>query len=470
MNKEYIVSVPSQEAFVEANEDIKFKVNALCSDVNDILSNISSLAYDLTLLDSSLIGGIGDFPNLGDGSDLQKEIDSIAEYVSERVLYIFALLPKFEAVIKEIDEKGQVDIELFNIKVDWKDFAKWGTKALGELSEKSHAFGAIGFLLNYVMNIDSSQDLLGQAGDDIFSDGNAAMIASFIWQQIRGVVKSSKIAGASTPMWINAPVGGIVAAIGVGLVEIINHEGVWEDLDTQRVIAAMTSAFGNAITSTVVASYAAGKLGATLGAYAGPVGAVLGAIAGFGVGLFIDWASAYLIGDDSVDKYIVVYDEDGNARVVEWSKDEEERLKAEGLAYNIYEVPRNGLGDNGSYDVIVDRFKNSANDRFRIGNDVFSESNFADLMYTDKWYDTVISYGANKDMVDKESFEYFLQDLLSRDFANEEQCIAFVNSYRVCDFNDWEKIRAFETLEQVRGVTSFDPWTYYKYMKNREAN
>ncbi len=370
---DYIVDLPSEEALAAANEDIKVRLNALCSDFNDILSNVSTLEYDATLL-----AGIEEASSI-DVSSLKTQVDSISKYLSSGVLYLFGVMPKFEEVVKKINLGEPYDKGMFESTIEWTDFADWGMDTLDEIFKDNKTWGAIGFLLNYAIN-----DPAEQTVDNIFSDDNSERAADMIWGIIKGHIKKSGLANSATPLWINAPVGGIVASFGVALIDLINDEGAWTGLDTDRLLWDMASAFGNTVTSTLVAAGVSAlctKIGGTIGSAAGPIGAFIGAVAGWGVGLLIDWLGAEAVGDTQLDKYIVVWHEDGTSEVYTWTERLEEVYKNGTDTYRVYEVPKNGNGKNGTFDVMVERFSGYKKYQTPDGQS-YTEKNYKDMMYT----------------------------------------------------------------------------------------
>ncbi len=484
-----VINVEDFDYYLENDEFIKSRLNLACNDFSDLLSNVSTLEYNTSIIGDKLSGyGIENLQNLVDTATELKEYTDIAvTYLGEQALKIFGALPKFEAEIIRLNRDGSYDMGMFDPNIDLEEqSAEWIAEGLKELKDKNAIFGGIGFIINYAFNGSHNKSL-----EDYLCSGYDG-VSNYMLSKIQSWLESTGLKDVSQ-FWVNASIGSVAVAIGVTLRDLLSDEGDWTNLDTERLLFDIASAVGNTMTATAVTAGFSSILGETLGAAAGPIGVVVGAIAGYFVGYGIDCLAAEITGDVAIDKFVVIENQDGTEEVKAWSEELVDELNNNQIKYGVYEVPRNGNGENGTFDVLLERAEkehDKSNDVYTLPDgSVWSYRNYKEALYSilsndgletaltrNGTYNRQMSaeYGCSYEQLFNSRFNSLLsKEYNSRDeFMKDYYELFYRNPYQ--NYNAELSEGVYEDGGSAKFLSSvfkynvleqyeFDPWEYYLY-------
>ncbi len=429
------INIESLESFRESNLEIKVNLNSICSEMNDMLSYAATMEYNVGLVEG-LLSGCG--VSLGDISVAVSNFKSLTNDISTELAQlaykIMGSLPIFESKIEDYSKgTGEYDMGVFDgIDLELNDGLGVVSSVIDEI-ENNQIFSGIGFLLNCASFILDPQGSAEDYAGEKATNG--------LWAFIRGHYSKSIASGAAVPTWFNAGVGAIVAIGFTSLDAWLGDEGNWTEKDTERLLWDIASTGTSVAASTLVAAGTAAllsKAGGTIGAAAGPIGAGIGALVGLGVGWLIDTLGANSVGDDVIDRYIVIKNADGTEQIIEYSDDLSEEILSRGV---IYEVPANGNGQNGTYDVMVSRFSNYSESKTNSsygdgGPGVINSSVLRSRgIYPNEYYDMLYS----------DNFEYF-------DYAT--RIVSYDDTSLTDAYTDNGLPNAQETIDRMENVYS----------------
>ena len=484
-----VIHVEDFDYFLEDEEFVKSRLNLACNDFSDLLSNVSTLEYNTSIIGDKLGGyGISDLQNLVDtATELKAYTDEAVTYLGEQALIIFGALPKIEAEIIKLNNDPNYDIGMFDPTIDLEsESAGWLAEGLKELKDKNAIFGGIGFIINYAFNGSHNSSV-----EDYVCSGYDGISGSMVGK-IQLIISETGL-GEVSQFWVNASIGSVAVAVGVTLRDLLSDEGDWTGLDTERLLFDIASAVGNTLTATVVSTGFSAIAGELLGAAAGPIGVVIGAVAGYFVGYGIDYLGAVITGDTPIDKFVVIENEDGTEEAKAWSPELVDELSRKRIKYGVYEVPGNGNGENGTWDVLLERAEKdmeNLNDTYTLPDgSVWSYKNYKEALYktleNGDLEDALVKNGTYNRQMSAEygcSYEYLFnsrfESLLDKEYGSREEFMQDYNrlfyiypyqnynaelSEGVYEDGNSEKFLSsvfkFKVLEQYE----FDPWEYYLF-------
>ncbi len=480
------INIPSLEGLFEDNKEIILSLERICSDTSDIIADIQTLEYNVQILNDTLSGELTiEEPN---DYNLKTYIDELTEFVYEKTVYLTNVIPKFEAQIT------RYNLGDYNLGVDdlWSIDASTVVSTIGTVLtafENSALLKGIGFILQYGSN--PTDAATGQASDAISTVAWPAIKKAILRGARSGRILSDEIGTA----WVNVGIGSIAVSFVAGLIELyeLSSEGKMTEKDWERLGWEVLGAFSSTAIGGAAAIGAEALTGILLGSsiggkFGGAVGALIGAVVAWGVSELVSWIGAEVVGDKIIDTFVVAYDEDGNPYVMEWHDGIDKELEEDYyVSWMKYEVPKNGNGPLGTYDVILEYeqkhedftdphlyyFGQNWND---IRNEQYpyymSQATYNRLLYTD-WeglcrevtdfggqvgYDN-LGYNVYTvgDRTYVEDFNCMLEEVLS--FEDVEDAKQFYYNYT------WESEGAGVVSRYLMEMYGFDIEAYYQYNK-----
>ena len=338
------IDIPSYEALLDVDNEVKLQLNRCCNDVGDLRAIIKTIEESARIVKETIGTNI-------DVSFLNDTLDSIIDLLGQKCLRVFGALPQFEDAVLAIDTGGEYDIGVFEgIDLNWNDFASWGNDFISTVF--SGEWEAAGLIVNLCLNFATGKP----NEEEVNIVNNTASVSSYIWDRVAEVIAGKYGLSNFKTALLNGSVGSIISLGLTAIVERLTDEGDFTDKDFQRMLWKSTSAFASTFVSTVALSMIAGAVeGGKIGSAGGAITAVAGILAGAVVGWGIDTIGAYRVGDNEIDSFIVVLDANGNEIILENTPEivaELERRKIENIKYS---VPQNGNGKYGTWDVIYER-------------------------------------------------------------------------------------------------------------------
>ena len=423
MSKNYNINVneidiDDWQKFVDNNEIIEDALNSCCSNIADMIANISSINASVPGINEELgklktVKG----PSVPSCDTSQNIIDSINEYMKDKALIIVSSISYAELAVKGFNIDEETDALFDQILQGIADAnVYWIVNSL--LQER---LPAVGFILAYGTDI-------GQEGGH-FAVGDAAMTLFRIGTSEFEIIKKyPKIAE-----WANVAVGSL-AVVGItALSDVINDPGEWTHDDWKRLGIDIT---GSAL------SYAEWVIIA--GALEGPVGVVVAAAFAVPTAMLINEISGTITGD----KVIHTIEREGRAPI---------------------DVPINGSGKEGTFDVIIEKYS-VINKKYMIGDRPYSEREYKNTMYEDVdsfiESDPGLKNGALGEKKTREVFEGALYAMLKCD-TYEEGLDAYYAYFDKCMLENGNDYGAEALGRALVNQYDFDFEEYYNYNHER---
>ncbi len=341
------INIDDVARYFSDNEEIIVKVDRGSCDVNDILSNIYSTNSIIPEINASLSGlqKVSEKPLLEDTgensfSGLGDAIDNLFNYYKKEATTLLAAIKYYETKLEEYDGGT---IPSFNQFVD-----NATDEELNDLMSKVASIDKEG--INFLSAFKTKNDVLYDPEDPMLNNmietSPLGLTSLGLHKLMKSIYGLSAIETSSKAIqniaWTNMTVG---SAVILGLAtygyDYLTDEGEFTDLDElRRKLRAGSAAAKSAIWGIVYKTAASGPI-----AFAASVAA----------GFLFDKISDLIVGDNIIDKFT---DEEGN----------------------VYEIPSNGNGKEGTYDVMLERMENK---RFTINGEDYSETNYKKILYDD---------------------------------------------------------------------------------------
>ena len=330
------INVDDWGKFLERNDNALILLNECTSCIADSMTyttNISSMIKEINGLFDGLV--MFKMPTRGttvcapDVSDLVTENDALASWFNQHNVNVIVSLDAIEDMIENYNNE-------YNTPEKRKAFLLRALKATSDYGLywalysglKNTKFGALTFLAVY--GTDAAYD----SGNFIVGDG-----AGKAFKALAGSLKAGEMVKPSTVSWSATGFGMIIVMAYTAAGKAMHDEGDWTSNDTKRLLVDSTISGLEYAGWTALAGYGGAAASAVLtaagvGSAAGPVGAAIGAVgASVVVYVFHPTLKAigdYWVGDNIIDVYV---DSNGNE----------------------FSIPRNGNGEKGTYDVILER-------------------------------------------------------------------------------------------------------------------
>ena len=341
------ISIESWQKFVDNNNSIEEALNRCCSNIADLIANVNSINVTVQNVNDEFSKlrkvHVGEAP---DASEMLNQINQINEFMKEKSLTIIAGINYAELAAEAFNSGTPVDQEATDLFTSLLKGAShvnlfWLTN---EVLKRNTGFSALGFCLAY------GTDAQYEGGNFVVGDGAVSLFKL-------GMEKVFKI--DKLPVWVNSTVGAVVVAGYVGIKDVVGNKGEKTKFDYRRwgldALFSGLSFVEWSVVSGGVSSYVATSV--TLGGWAGPAGVVAAGLVAIPTAKLFDGVKDIATGDVIVHTYV----------------DENDVT---------YEIPANGLGENGYFDEMVDILNDDLK-TYTIGDQKVSESTYKDLLYGD---------------------------------------------------------------------------------------
>lgn len=416
------IDINDWSSFVENNDNIMTRLDYICSNTNNIISNVYYLNDECTNV-NSIIGSLEvvEMAEIPAPSDLESEINNYSISLVEGVSKVGTSLNYLENVIEEYSKNGTINEEeivaSFNRILSGEDVEN--SYNFVEKSYKNKNRQGYNFLANYADSLyDSNLTELAITGCGFLTrTGAKSIMKSFV-----------------PSYWINATV-----ATGFGMVYDFIMDLTYYDkggittADIERSVVDIVGS-GTKYASTYAIAGLLAKTGFSL--LGGPIGGIAAYVLATPIRNAVDYVVKHAKGDDIIDTF-----------------------EYDGVTY---EIPKNGLGENGDYNALLDKADDSL-EEYYIAGSRYSKSTYKTLLYKD-WKDVVTSDG--KDLYSMENAEdTMLFDAMVREVASGK-------------YTSWEQARqklqemmpdkygSFVYFKQEMEMTydfSFEEYYYYTH-------
>ena len=387
------IDIDSWKKFVANNESIEKSLDVCCSNIADMIANVTTVNATVSEVNAAL-GKLKTVPppSVPSAEELQSEINEIDNYMKEKAILIVAGCSYAEAAIEAYSKGTDVDQETKDL------FAKimsgvFDTGLYWIISSvlENRGFKAASFILGY--GTDAAHD----GGDFVVGDAAAKL---FKIHAAKIDIKPGDL------IWKNAAVGAAVVWFFTLAKDRITDKGEWTDDDIKRAgLDALFSGLSYAEWSIIV-----GLLS--------PPGAVAVSAVAVAAIFAIPTAAIFKTIKDRAthDNIIHTFERDGNP----------------------YEIPDNGSGKDGTFDVWIDIFGSNGKE-YHIGNRLCSEHEYKDKMYGDLenfiYEDTGKKFGEMNEFGYGKIFQKAL-DIMSECDTYEEGIDAFYAYYSENSYGD----------------------------------
>lgn len=430
------------EEYLSDNEEIRKWLDRMAVDLADVSANISSLPNLTTLINDelstlqcypcTLISDKTEFAN-----NMQNTYFEFTELLTNALVY----LKYCEVYIDKINKGESTEM------LSFQDFMN--KLESGEASDE--------FMTMYEDIVNSMQKYEGVsfamqvANYSSTNYKNVGCILSPIGKALKAY-GTSIVKADSVLQWSNVTTSAAFA-IGVSVAaSLITEHGEWTDLDWERL--GLNTSF-SALTSAGW-SVLAGSIG-------GPAGIAIATVVAIPVKLGLNALTDEITGDKIVDKFR----EGGHT----------------------YEIPKNGSGKNGTYDVILEKYDDLIDNKTVSINGVeMSEHNFYNIVdnpndpnglylqhldYLDKqFWDNNIGHGRISSYIIyadyREEFCNALKKLASEDLNQDEVLDRFWDIL-LEDYTTSED-QLTEIYNELRAYYGFNAEDYYRYAHSNNSN
>ena len=329
------ISIDSWKMFVDNNEIIERGLNSCCSNVADMIANIDAINATVPEVNKAL-GKLKTVtaPPINSASELHNKIVTINDYMKDKSVVIISTISYAEKAIEAFQNGEEVDSlikeEYLNIMQNIADSnIYWVAYALLEKTP----FSAIGFTLAY------GTDAAHEDAHFVVGDGMTKLFGEQIIK-FYDIVEDGVLA-----KWVNLSVGTASVAIFTGVLDLLTDKGKMTSTDWKRL--GLDTAFG-------ALSYAEWTLVA--GAIGGVPGVIVAAALAIPTAALFNYTTDLITHENIID----TFERNGNT----------------------YEVPANGKGEYGTFDVITEEYIKKIK-HYKMGDRIVSEHEFKEYMYSD---------------------------------------------------------------------------------------
>ena len=327
------IDIDDWNAFVERNDEIVKDLDICCSNVADMIANVSSTLAMVPQINAAFAKlKTVEMTPLPSMDYLDNQITTINDYMKNKALVICGGLYYGEIAIDAYRRGKQVDPEARNLfDAILKGLTDASVFWILQEALKSGPFAAkaLGFVLAYGTDAkyEGSHFVVGDGAKKLFDIATDVLYLEDI------------------PVWVNTAVGTAAVVLVTGVMEYINHEGEWSNED----IALLLAKAGEAGLSYL-------EWVAITGAIAGPGGVVVAALLAIPTSMLWNVINDIITGDYSID----TFERDGKT----------------------YVVTENGKGSEGTFDMIIDKYS-SLLQEYHMGDRLCSEHEYKETMYLD---------------------------------------------------------------------------------------
>lgn len=410
------VKVNNMERFKSDNVELKLWVDKAIEYVTDIVKGAGSAHIELNDIDSKLNGlQVVTLNTKWKITFYDTSVDTFAnrliDTAADSLGNCYSGFKYAELLIEAYNNGGKLPPELEKEKDAYKDYlvgrivntSPWLLTSTFEIfAEKIPLFASF-YLLSKAFTY--AKDGAVDGGDFVVGDG-VKKIVDTIFQQagssLTNIIPAesfSRLLEASTKIGSGTCAVALFEALIGAQIRASNDEGDYTELDEERNLLRGAGAVLSFASWAVIS-----ELCVAAGMSTGGAG-VVAALASIPVGMIIDSVIDGITGDKIVDRFSV----DKNGNIIEG---------------DYYSIPANGNGENGTYDVILSRFKNNY-EQNRTGN--------YDDVYLD-WYSYGNYYNGERMNLTKDEIIIFDDALDCVRNANTEQEAAMI----------WDKITHYE--------------------------
>ena len=327
-----VIDIDDWRSFVDNNEEIEEALNVCCSNVADMIANATAVASSILAVNSAFLELESvSVETIPEADDLVTKVNEINDYIKDKALIIVAGINYAELAVKAFnsgiaidDETSQLLSKILQRVADSNVY--W---LVSKLLSKT-PFKGIGFCLAY------GTDAIQEGGTFVVGDAAVELFQA-------GMQNFFKI--DTPPLWANAAVGSVVVALFTAGCDYFGDKGEMTQLDWERL--GLDAAFAGL-------SYA--EWVAIAGSIGGPAGVVVAGLVAIPTSMLFNAIKDAVTGDNIIHTFEI-----------------------DGVTY---EVPANGNGEDGTFDVLVERY-GSVNKDYYMGDRLCSASEYKETLYKD---------------------------------------------------------------------------------------
>lgn len=327
------IDIENWQRFLDNNEEIESALNTCCSNIADMIANCTSVDSMVPGVNAAL-GSLKKVsaPTLNAATDLVNKINEMNDYMKQKAIIILAGISYAELAVEAFNKGETVDSEAVALfKQIIQGVADSNIYWMLYEGLKSTRFGGLAFCLVY------GTDLVQEGGNFVVGDSALALFQ-------KGMSKFYKI--DKLPVWVNATVGAAVVAGFTAAVDYFSDKGEMTQLDWERL--GLDSLFAGLSYGEWV------LLASSLGG--GLPGVIVAGLVAIPTSMLFDAITDAIIGDN------IIHTFERNGKT--------------------YEVPANGNGEDGTFDVIIDKYCSGMGEYY-IGGKLCSEREYKERMYYD---------------------------------------------------------------------------------------
>ena len=343
------INVDNWSVFIQNNEDIVVNLNKISTDVADMLANVATVVAESHAINAELakLKTTSTIPQLTVTGEYEKScVEDLIKNLSEKSIKVIVGINYAESMLESYNSGDTSKAEA------------WG-KVYDVLSDSGAVLGTIAealaktdkykeqYALNFILS--ASTDLLKKE-----------LSGSTIENLVAALSVISNPATESMPtFWKNSSIGtGVAIVVNCGLT-FLTDKGEWNKFDWYRVGFDVAEAVGSSVISTAVSGAIADAMFySAASSWGGPVGVVGGALVVYPLSLVYSDIKDMIVGDKIIDKFEL----------------------GEGENRTEYLVPRNGRGEDYTYDIFLEQYHEAIN-KWKIGDTPVTEDDYYKTLY-----------------------------------------------------------------------------------------
>ena len=334
------VNIDSWKTFVANNESIEKALDICCSNIADMIANINTIDVSVPEVNGAL-GKLKTVPSpyITSAKGMKTDINTISDYMKEKALIIVVGSCYAEEAIKAYNNGTDIDSEVSNLflQVIKKSIIDTGLYWVVSEFLAQKGLGASSFILGY--------------GTDATEDGGNFVVGDAAKKLFGSMIEEAYSLTPKQMVWVNVGVGTAIVIAFTFTKDLLTDKGDITLDDLKR--AGLDAAFAGLSYAEWSWVYGALVLAGTPGVLAVSAAAILAIPTTM---LFDAWKDR--INHDNI---IHTFTRDGRETP--------------------YEIPANGTGEDGTFDVLIDVMGNG-NKEYHIGDRLCSEHEYKDKMYT----------------------------------------------------------------------------------------
>ena len=404
------IDIASWRYFKDNNAEILRRLDYCCSNVADLIANVSTISASIPNINSALAGlktvkNRSLIPNIPELDQMTDCINNIDEYLKDKSLIIVSGIRYAELSIDEFGNPTTVDGDVKDI---FQQIFRGAADAnlywiVYEFTKTmSTPLQATGFLLAYGTDwaYEGQSFVIGDAAAKAFD-----IAEDFLLNQLEKEI----------PFWINSTsFGTAVVVVWTAFSEIREHNKTGEEWtpEEKKLLLAETVESGLTYLEWILVAEAVG----------GVPGAVVAALVAIPTSMIFDYINDYITGDD----VIYTYERDGQE----------------------YSITSNGKGAYGDFEAIINNYSNYTQDYY-IGDRLCSEHEYKERMYTD-----LTSFLSEDTGIDFREDNVYEQDISYSEYYISEKFQEAILKMKECEtYEDAEDV-FYETMFPESGPSS----------------